>query len=213
MVLQMLMFYITKNKSLSDDFILEQFEQHSERIRRLEELCTGGLTDDDLSRELRWQKADQEDSRATKTHKVKFDFQCTELHWVYLIFQNPNRGEKNYSKILILGGTDDNATLAEILDLKNQSINSCLIMGASYSTGAFLVGTTPVICGGYPETTHCNIVKNKRPAKKFLAELSQERTYAASGVMNDGALWITGGYPGPTDTSELVKIGKNQSSM
>ena len=83
-------------------------------------------------------------------------------------------------------------------------------MRSSYSTGAFTDGT-PVICGGYPETTHCNIVKGQ--AKKFLAELSQERTYAASGVMNDGALWITGGYPGPTDTSELVMPGKNQSSM
>jgi len=61
-------------------------------------------------------------------------------------------------------------------------------MRSSYSTGAFTDGT-PVICGGYPETTHCNIVKGQ--AKKFLAELSQERTYAASGVMNDGALWIT----------------------
>ena len=99
MVLQMLMFYITKNKSLSDDFILEQFEQHSERIRRLEELCTGGLTDGDLSRELRWQKADQEDSRATKTHKVKFDFQCTPLglsdfpeSWRKKLFENPDLG-------------------------------------------------------------------------------------------------------------------------
>ena len=115
-------------------------------------------------------------------------------------------------KILILGGTNENSTLAEILTLKNQSeiINSCLIsLRSSYSTGAYI--GAPVICGGYPETTHCNIVKGQ--AKKFLAELSQERTYAASGVMNDGALWITGGYPGPTDTSELVKIGKNQSSM
>ena len=111
-----------------------------------------------------------------------------------------------------MGGTNENSSLAEILTLKNQSeiINSCLIsLRSSYSTGAYI--GAPVICGGYPETTHCNIVKGQ--AKKFLAELSQERTYAASGVMNDGALWITGGYPGPTDTSELVMPGKNQRSM
>eukprot|EP00093_Oithona_nana_P013214 13214.XXX_500539_500715_1 [CDS] Oithona nana genome sequencing. len=48
-ILLLLMFYITKNESLSDDFILEQFEQHSERIRRLEELCNVGNLTDDLS--------------------------------------------------------------------------------------------------------------------------------------------------------------------
>jgi len=165
---------------LSDEFILEQFQQHSERIRRLEAFCN--LTDDLSSREFR-QKEDSKNLLADQ-----------------------------HQKILILGGTNENSTLAEILTLKNQSeiINSCLIsLRSSYSTGAYI--DAPVICGGYPETTHCNIVKGQ--AKKFLAELSQERTYAASGVMNDGALWITGGYPGPTDTSELVKIGKNTSSI
>ena len=225
-ILLLLMFYITKNESLSDDFILEQFEQHSERIRRLEELCNvGNLTDDLSSREFR--------QKVEETHKVNSISNALTLlqfsNTVYLIFQNllvdQHRKKAatsefffsfNFfftdSKILILGGTNENSTLAEIIDLKNQSIiNSCLIsMRSSYSTGAFTDGT-PVICGGYPETTHCNIVMGQ--AKKFLAELSQERTYAASGVMNDGALWITGGYPGPTDTSELVMPGKNQSSM
>ena len=223
-ILLLLMFYITKkSNSLSDEFILEQFQQHSERIRRLEAFCN--LTDDLSSRELR----QKEDSKVNSISNALTLLQFSNT--VYLIFQNLLADQhrkkassklQDYSesiffslfseKILILGGTNENSTLAEILTLKNQSeiINSCLIsLRSSYSTGAYI--GAPVICGGYPETTHCNIVKGQ--AKKFLAELSQERTYAASGVMNDGALWITGGYPGPTDTSELVKIGKNTSSM
>ena len=81
-------------------------------------------------------------------------------------------------------------------------------MRSAYGTGGFS-GGTPVICGGYPETTHCNIVRGQ--AKKFLAELSRERTYAASGVMNDGTLWITGGYPGPSATTEMLHLGQNKS--
>ena len=74
-ILYVLLLSIGKNKGLSDEFILEQLEQHSQRIRRLEEFCiqsdTGAGIDsnaDDLSREF----------GAGKVVKVgKFDFQCT----------------------------------------------------------------------------------------------------------------------------------------
>ena len=84
-ILLLLMFYITKNESLSDDFILEQFEQHSERIRRLEELCNvGNLTDDLSSREFR--------QKVEETHKVNSISNALTLlqfsNTVYLIFQN-----------------------------------------------------------------------------------------------------------------------------
>ena len=84
-ILLLLMFYITKNESLSDDFILEQLEQHSERIRRLEELCNvGNLTDDLSSREFR--------QKVEETHKVNSISNALTLlqfsNTVYLIFQN-----------------------------------------------------------------------------------------------------------------------------
>ena len=39
-----LLLNISKNKGLSDEFILEKLEQHSERIRHLEEFCFTDLT-------------------------------------------------------------------------------------------------------------------------------------------------------------------------
>ena len=82
-LLQILLFLIiTKNKSnsLSDEFILEQFQQHSERIRRLEAFCN--LTDDLSSRELR----QKEDSKVNSISNALTLLQFSNT--VYLIFQN-----------------------------------------------------------------------------------------------------------------------------
>ena len=80
-ILLLLMFYITKkSNSLSDEFILEQFQQHSERIRRLEAFCN--LTDDLSSRELR----QKEDSKVNSISNALTLLQFSNT--VYLIFQN-----------------------------------------------------------------------------------------------------------------------------
>ena len=78
----LLLLIITKNKSnsLSDEFILEQFQQHSERIRRLEAFCN--LTDDLSSRELR----QKEDSKVNSISNALTLLQFSNT--VYLIFQN-----------------------------------------------------------------------------------------------------------------------------
>ena len=80
-ILLLLMLYITKkSNSLSDEFILEQFQQHSERIRRLEAFCN--LTDDLSSRELR----QKEDSKVNSISNALTLLQFSNT--VYLIFQN-----------------------------------------------------------------------------------------------------------------------------
>ena len=79
-LLQILLLITKKSNSLSDEFILEQFQQHSERIRRLEAFCN--LTDDLSSRELR----QKEDSKVNSISNALTLLQFSNT--VYLIFQN-----------------------------------------------------------------------------------------------------------------------------
>ena len=79
-ILLLLIITESKSNSLSDEFILEQFQQHSERIRRLEAFCN--LTDDLSSRELR----QKEDSKVNSISNALTLLQFSNT--VYLIFQN-----------------------------------------------------------------------------------------------------------------------------
>ena len=79
-LLQILLLITKKSNSLSDEFILEQFQQHSERIRRLEAFCN--LTDDLSSREFE----QKEDSKVNSISNALTLLQFSNT--VYLIFQN-----------------------------------------------------------------------------------------------------------------------------
>ena len=57
------------------------------------------------------------------------------------------------------------------------------------ATGGLLDGL-PVVCGGYDDQIH-SIAKNQ---SKCLGQLTVRRTCAASVVLSNNTLWVTGGY-------------------
>ena len=58
------------------------------------------------------------------------------------------------------------------------------------ATGDLLDGL-PVICGGWSGKPIHSITKDQ---SKFLGQLSVQRSYAASVVLSNNTLWVTGGY-------------------
>ena len=78
----------------------------------------------------------------------------------------------------------------EVVDLKSGKIFSMAPLGrrTSGATGGLLDGL-PVICGGDNDMIH-SIAKDQ---SKFLGQLSVRRMYAASVVLSNNTLWVTGG--------------------
>merc|ERR1739848_243823 len=66
------------------------------------------------------------------------------------------------------------------------------------ATGGLLDGL-PVICGGYKNNQIHSIAKNQ---SKFLGQLSVRRWCAASVVLSNNTLWVTGGQD---QTHNLIK--------
>ena len=81
---------------------------------------------------------------------------------------------------------------SEVVDLKSGKIFSMAPLGTrtSGATGGLLDGL-PVICGGFEDNQIHSIAKDQ---SKFLGQLSVERFRAASVVLSNNTLWVTGGY-------------------
>ena len=79
----------------------------------------------------------------------------------------------------------------EVVDLMSGKIFSMAPLGrrAEGATGGLLDGL-PVICGGYKNNQIHSIAKNK---SKCLGQLSVGRYLAASVVLSNNTLWVTGG--------------------
>ena len=79
----------------------------------------------------------------------------------------------------------------EVVDLKSGKIFSMAPLGRATdcATGGLLDGL-PVICGGYNDKQIHSIAKDQ---SKCLGQLSIRRRYAASVVLSNNTLWVTGG--------------------
>ena len=94
----------------------------------------------------------------------------------------------------------------EVVDLKSGKIFSMAPLGTRTegATGGLLDGL-PVICGGYNDKQIHSIAKDQ---SKFLGQLSVKRRHAASVVLSNNTLWVTGGYDQyyniPMKTTEIV---------
>ena len=91
----------------------------------------------------------------------------------------------------------------EVVDLKSGKIFSMAPLGkkTSCATGGLLDGL-PVICGGYNDKIH-SIAKDQ---SKFLGQLSVKRWRAASVVLSNNTLWVTGGYDESLDDLKTTEI-------
>ena len=108
--------------------------------------------------------------------------------------------------MLVSSGWNGSAKLdsTEVVDLKSGKIFSMAPLGrrTEGATGGLLDGL-PVICGGYNDMIH-SIAKDQ---SKFLGQLSVRRCRAASVVLSNNTLWVTGGYDqscNPIKTTEFV---------
>ena len=109
--------------------------------------------------------------------------------------------------MLVSSGWNGSAELdsTEVVDLKSGKIFSMAPLGRSTwgATGGLLDGL-PVICGGYNDKQIHSIAKDQ---SKFLGQLSVERSHAASVVLSNNTLWVTGGRDqswNPIKTTEFV---------
>ena len=92
----------------------------------------------------------------------------------------------------------------EVVDLKSGKIFSMAPLGrrTDGATGGLLDGL-PVICGGSNDNQIHSIAKDQ---SKFLGQLSVKRFSAASVVLSNNTLWVTGGLgqSGRLKTTEFV---------
>ena len=108
--------------------------------------------------------------------------------------------------MLVSSGRNGFAELdsTEVVDLKSGKIFSMAPLGrrTEGATGGLLDGL-PVICGGFNNNQIHSIAKDQ---SKFLGQLSVRRQHAASVVLSNNTLWVTGGYgqSGRLKTTEFV---------
>ena len=110
------------------------------------------------------------------------------------------------------GSTGSAMDTTEVVDLKSGKIFSMAPLGrrTSGATGGLLDGL-PVICGGFNDKQIHSIAKDQ---SKFLGQLSVERKYAASVVLSNNTLWVTGGQDqsgNDLKTTEFVTKGDQTS--
>ena len=100
-----------------------------------------------------------------------------------------------------VGYTTDHVRKSEILEISEKTKFQCsdwvdYPMDVWGATGG-LVGSIPIICGG---RTCYNITANKAV---LLGKMTSMRQSAASVVINNKLLWVTGGYQSSTDFIHL----------
>ena len=91
----------------------------------------------------------------------------------------------------------------EVVDLKSGKIFSMAPLGRRTfgATGGLLDGL-PVICGGSNDKIH-SIAKDQ---SKFLGQLSVRRNHAASVVLSNNTLWVTGGFDQSGNSIKTTEI-------
>ena len=108
------------------------------------------------------------------------------------------------SKILVTTGHNQEGyqTTSEIVDLTVKGGYKCNIwepfqIGVRGATGG-VIGDTVIICGGYDGSNNVDecyrLSSEKNP--QLITHMLVERQYAASIVLNDNILWVTGGWSG-----------------
>ena len=110
------------------------------------------------------------------------------------------------------GLSSDNQPASEVIDISTSQKSECndwvhYPQNTKGATGGFL-HTNPIICGGYQElsgySSECNIVFPK--TSKFLTNMLSKRYNAASVLIKETYLWISGGYDGETTLSSTEQI-------
>ena len=109
------------------------------------------------------------------------------------------------SKILVTSGWNglDEVTLSEIIDLSCSGYHHCpdwvdYPLAAAGATG-LLLEHIPVICGGLSQHEtlyHDECYKVTANKAVLLGRMSSKRKNAASVVIKNSTLWVTGGYSG-----------------
>ena len=141
------------------------------------------------------------------------------LPYMYIHFILSNNSSLTVSKILVTTGSnrDGTHTASEIIDLTIKGGNKCenwpkFPISVSEATGG-LIENNVLICGGYDGRyiDECYSLSNKKAT--FVTYMSVKRTDAASVVVNDDTLWITGGYdyPNTLASSEYIKMTGTRS--
>ena len=119
---------------------------------------------------------------------------------MYIHFILSNNSSLAVSKILVTTGSnrDGTQTTSEIIDLTIKGGNKCenwpkFPVSVSGATGGF-IGTDILICGGYDARyfDECYSLNSKKAT--FVTYMSNKREDAASIVLNDNTLWVTGGH-------------------
>ena len=102
------------------------------------------------------------------------------------------------------GWNDSPMDSTEVVDLKSGKIFSMAPLGRRTrgATGGLLDGL-PVICGGYKNNQIHSIAKDQ---SKFLGQLSVKRECAASVVLSNNTLWVTGGYDHSSFFSSFLSL-------
>jgi hypothetical protein len=124
------------------------------------------------------------------------------------------------SKVLITSGLnlDGHQTTSEIVDLTIRGGNMCkrwpnFPIGLYGATGGF-IGNNVIICGGLgsSKVDECYSLTSSKKAT-IVPHMSVEREHAASIVLNDTTLWVTGGWNsqllgnnGPLASSDFVTM-------
>ena len=115
----------------------------------------------------------------------------------FILFKNSSF---TVSKILITTGSNRDGTqkTSEIIDLTIKGGNKCknwpdFPLSISGAIGG-LIGTDVLICGGYDSRyiDECYSLNSKKAT--FVTYMLNKREDAASLVLNDNTLWITGGH-------------------
>ena len=121
-----------------------------------------------------------------------------------------------FNKLLITTGYNGfNLNKSEIINLENPS-KVCpafedFPLHVRAASGGLIAGSIPVVCGGYtaaslnPYSSLCYTLKHD-----LRGYLSRPRAYSASLVINDTSLWITGGLPEITQSTEIVSLVENK---
>ena len=119
------------------------------------------------------------------------------------------------TKFLIATGRDTNynpVSKSELIDLSLDDDDQCFNwvdypLELHVATGG-LLGNTPLICGGRlfgQYIDECYSLDGE--TSKFVTKMSVKRSYAASIVLNETILWITGGWTGQMyASSEYIRL-------
>merc|ERR1712062_948699 len=140
---------------------------------------------------------------------TKMDFSLKFILLTYLIIsiegkpQNHNSGQSHNGGIedkryLILGGitSASGKTLeTEVIDVSSSSSSSPfgdISLGRNGAVGG-LLGSTPILCGGYTNTSEDSCISFKNSQWTKTHEMTTKRASAASVQLNSTTMWILGG--------------------